>query len=122
MCSLRARIPADRPAVGFWPRFKAGRWYPAENAGGEIRLIDGRRGRTFQRSELEIRPVPDDEWEIRSAARAAQEREGQSIDYPTRVAECPEGHQRPIPTRFDRAVVDLRCKVCNRAYRLATHP
>jgi hypothetical protein len=119
-CSLRARIPADRSAVGFWPRFKPGQWYPAELDGDDIRLIEGRRSRTFRRSELETRPAADDEWEIRSAARAAQDREGQSIDYPTRVAECPAGHQRPIPTRFDQAVVELKCRSCNRSYRLVT--
>jgi hypothetical protein len=117
-CSLRARIPADRPGVGFWPRFKAGQWYAAESDGDEIRLIDGRRSRTFRRDEVEVRPVADDQWEIRSAARAALEREGQSIDYPTRVAECPHGHNRPIPTRFDEAIVELRCKVCDKSYRL----
>ena len=117
-CNLRARIPSDRPGVGFWPRFKAGQWYAAESDGDDIRLIDGRRSRTFRRDEVEVRPVADDQWEVRSAARAALEREGQSIDYPTRVAECPQGHQRPIPTRFDEAVVELRCKACDKSYRL----
>lgn len=83
-----------------------------------MRLLDGRRSETFALDEVEVRGVPDDAWEIRSAARVALEREGQSLDYPSRMAECPEGHRRPIPSRFDRAVVELRCRDCDRVYRL----
>ena len=90
--------------------------------GDEVRLIDGRRSLSFRRTDVEVRSVPDDEWEIRSATRTALEREGRSIDYPTRVAECPEGHVRPVPSRFDRPVVELRCRVCDRLYRLASRP
>lgn len=80
--------------------------------------MDGRRSETFPRDEVEIRSVPDDAWEIRAAGRVALEREGQSIDYPSRMAECPAGHRRPIPTRFDRSVVELRCRECDRVYKL----
>jgi hypothetical protein len=118
--SLRARIPGDRSSGGFWRRFKPDRWYPAELQGEEVRLLDGRHSTAFRRADVEIRAVPDDEWEIRSATRTALEREGQSIDYPTRMAECPEGHARPVPTRFDRPVVELRCRECDRVYRLVT--
>lgn len=80
--------------------------------------MEGRRSDRFRRDEVEIRTVPDDEWEVREAARVALEREGQSLDYPSRMAECPAGHRRPIPTRFDRPVVQLRCRECDRVYKL----
>jgi hypothetical protein len=80
--------------------------------------VDGRRSETFAREAVQIRAAADDEWEIGSVSRVALEREGQSLDYPSRTAECPEGHRRPIPTRFDSTVVELRCRVCDRAYRL----
>ncbi|MGH7507736.1 MAG: hypothetical protein ACRELX_18935 [Longimicrobiales bacterium] len=116
---MRARIPEDR-RVGFWKKFRPGRWYPAEMEGDAVRLLDGRRSEVFPRDGVEIRPVPDDEWEIHSLSRVQQEREGQSIDYPGRLAECPRGHRRRIPSRFDAAVVELRCRDCDRAYRLVS--
>jgi hypothetical protein len=117
-CALKARIRGDRAAGGFFRKFKPGRWYPAERDGERVRLLDGRRSETFALDDVEVRSVADDEWEIRSASRVALEREGQSLDYPSRMAECPEGHRRPIPSRFDRPVVDLRCRACDRVYRL----
>lgn len=116
---MRARIPEDR-RVRFWQKFKPGLWYAAEAEGESIRLLDGRRSAVFPRDEVEIRAVPDDEWEIRSATRVQHEREGQSIDYPTRLAECPRGHRRPIPSRFDREIVELRCRDCGSTYRLVS--
>jgi hypothetical protein len=46
--------------------------------------------------------------------------DGQMIEYPGRVAECPEGHVRSIPSRFDAPVVELRCADCRRGYRLVS--
>lgn len=86
--------------------------------GGEIRLVDGRANAVWPRDEIEVRPAGDDEWLIGAVSRFSEDREGQSIEYPTRLAECPEGHRRPIPTRFDRPVVELLCKACERSYKL----
>ena len=85
-----------------------------------MRLLDGRRSAVFRREDVEIRQVADDEWELHSVSRVLQEREGQSIDYPGRLAECPRGHRRPIPSRFDADVVALRCRECGNVYRLVS--
>jgi hypothetical protein len=47
--------------------------------------------------------------------------EGQSFQIPGRLAECPQGHARTIPTRFDAAVVTLTCRQCGRAYQLVAN-
>ncbi len=101
-------------------RFKPGRWYPAEltSDGKTVVLMKGRATTARPIDEVEIRPAPDDAWEVRAASRLTLEREGQQTDYPGRIAECPEGHERRIPSRFDAAEVDLRCAECNRTYRL----
>jgi hypothetical protein len=39
--------------------------------------------------------------------------------YPARLAVCPRGHVRSIPTRFDTPVSTLRCTVCNRSYDIS---
>src|SRR5690606_34408607 len=113
------RLHGNHARGGWFRKFKPGRWYTAKEDGDFIRLVDGRRSERFPRDEVEIRSVADDEWEVREAARGALEREGQSLDYPSRMAECPEGHRRPIPTRFDSAVVSLKCRECDRVYRLS---
>ena len=51
-------------------------------------------------------------------ARTEVALEGQAFQIPGRIAECPEGHSRTIPTRFDAAVVLLTCRQCGRPYRL----
>ena len=120
--TLRARVLEDftrrrRP----WKGFRADRWYPAEWENGEgssVVLRDGRSRAVWPREEVEIRGVPDDEWEIRSNSRLDVPIEGQTLDVPGRIAECPEGHARQIPTRFDADEVVLRCASCRRAYRL----
>ena len=106
---------------GLWPaRFRAGRWYPAEltKDGAAVVLTKGRARTTRARADVEIRNAPDDAWEVRSASRLTLDRDGQRTDYPGRVAECPEGHTRSIPSRFDAAEVMLRCPDCARAWRL----
>lgn len=70
--------------------------------------------------EVEIRGAADDEWAIRAPARMDVALEGQMMQIPGRVAECPEGHARSIPSRFDADVVTLKCVACGRAYRLVS--
>jgi hypothetical protein len=83
-----------------------------------VRLSDGSVTADWAKDDVEIRAVADDEWEVRASPRLSQSRDGQTIEYPARLAECPEGHMRQIPTRFDAAVVALKCVECKRAYRL----
>lgn len=114
---MKARILRGR----LWPgRFRTGRWYAAEltEDGEAVVLTMGRARATRPLTEVEIRTAPDDAWEVRSASRLTLDRDGQRTDYPGRVAECPEGHTRAIPSRFDAAEVMLRCAACARAYRL----
>lgn len=81
-------------------------------------LRDGRTTATWPRDEVEVRSVGDDEWEIRSNSRLDVPMEGQTLQVPGRIAECPEGHARTIPTRFDAEEVALTCAACRRPYRL----
>lgn len=122
--ALRARIPEENARRGRpWKAFRPGRWYAAEWHDGtraEIVLRDGRTVAAWPAGEVEVRTVADDEWEIRSAARMDVALEGQMVQIPGRVAECPEGHTRSIPTRFDAEVVMLKCAPCGRAYRLVS--
>jgi hypothetical protein len=57
------------------------------------------------------------EWRLRDS-RLVEERDGVSLDFAGRIAICPAGHPRTIPTRFDHAVTELRCRDCNRSYPL----
>src|SRR5690606_5457904 len=82
---LKARLHGNHARGGWFRKFKPGRWYTAKEDGDFIRLVDGRRSERFPRDEVEIRSVADDEWEVREAARVALEREGQSLDYPSRM-------------------------------------
>lgn len=58
------------------------------------------------------------EWRVLSASRQQENRDGQVLEYPGRMAECPHGHRRVIPTRFDRPEVELTCAQCQRRYTL----
>lgn len=119
---MKARVlPEYERRPNPWRRFRPGRWYAAEyvdGEGGPIRLRDGRHAAEWPREQVEVRRAGDEEWEVRSVSRLGMEREGQHLEYPARVAECPAGHVRAIPTRFDAAVVNLRCAECRRSYRL----
>lgn len=119
---MRARVvDAGGRRKDPWKRFRPGRWYPAEWVDAEataVRLSDGANAAVLPRDAVEIRNAPDDAWELRTASRMSQSREGQTLDYPARVAECPEGHARAIPTRFDSPPATLKCAECGRAYRL----
>jgi hypothetical protein len=124
--SLRARIKIEHARRNKpWKAFQPGRWYPAEweNEQREgVVLRDGKNSAVWPPDHVEIRAAADDEWEIRSASRMEIALEGQSFQIPGRIAECPQGHARTIPTRFDAAVVTLTCRQCGRAYRLIANP
>lgn len=123
---LRARISIEHARRGKpWKAFKPERWYPAEwedESRSAVVLRDGRAAASWPADQVEIRTAADDEWEIRAPARMDVALEGQMVQIPGRVAECPEGHARSIPTRFDAEVVMLKCPGCGRAYRLASAP
>jgi hypothetical protein len=57
------------------------------------------------------------EWKIAAVSRQRQEIGGESLDYPGRLALCPRGHARLIPTRFSRAEFELHCAQCRCSYR-----
>src|SRR5690606_12219303 len=72
---LRAKILRG----GLLPsRFKPGRWYPAEltSDGKTVVLMKGRATTARPIDEVEIRPAPDDAWEVRAASRLTFDREG----------------------------------------------
>lgn len=119
---MRARIKEGAAGLGaLFSRFKTGRWYAAEWVGAEngaVRLLNGKASSEWPREKVDVRPAPDDEWELREVLRTTESRAGQALEYPTRMAECPEGHKRALPTRFRGDVVQLTCKECGRAYRL----
>jgi hypothetical protein len=104
-----------------WRSFEPGKWYHAqwedERREG-ILLHNGKNSAVWPADHLELRNAEDDAWEIRSMARTEVALEGQAFQIPGRIAECPEGHSRTIPTRFDAAVVLLTCRQCGRPYRL----
>lgn len=73
------------------------------------------------RREAAAAPPGDEagtEWRVLSASRLQESRDGQVLEYPGRMAECPHGHRRVIPTRFDQATVALTCAQCQRKYTL----
>lgn len=55
-------------------------------------------------------------WRAQPIARIQDARDGQTVEYPARLAVCPRGHTRSLPTRFDRPVTSLRCNDCARSY------
>lgn len=57
------------------------------------------------------------EWKVAAVSRQRQEVDGESLDYPGRLALCPRGHPRLIPTRFSRTEFELSCVQCRRSYR-----
>lgn len=120
---LKARLLEGRGRRGNpWKRFRPGRWYSAEWAGpgsATVRLMDRGVSAEWAADDVEIRTAADDEWEVRAVSRLSMSRDGQTIEYPARLAECPEGHVRQIPTRFDAGDVVLRCAECERGYRLS---
>lgn len=121
---LRARISADHARRQKpWKAFRPETWYDAEFEDAEhtrVVLRNGRSSASWPAGEVQIRPVADDEWEIRTALRMDVAMEGQTLQIPGRIAECPEGHARQIPTRFDANAVVLKCAPCGRSYRLSS--
>jgi len=59
------------------------------------------------------------QWLVQAVSRVRDARDGQTVEYPARLAVCPRGHVRSLPTRFDTPVTELRCTVCNRSYAIA---
>jgi hypothetical protein len=120
---LRARIPADHARRQKpWKAFRPETWYEAVYEDEHRRAVILRNGRaeaSWPVEEVQIRSAADDEWEIRTALRMDVAMEGQTLQIPGRIAECPQGHARQIPTRFDARVVELKCSVCARSYRLS---
>ena len=57
-----------------------------------------------------------EEWLIAAQSRLRQEVGGESVEYPGRLATCPRGHVRVLPTRFSKAEFELRCHECRRDY------
>jgi hypothetical protein len=57
------------------------------------------------------------EWKVAAVSRQRQEIDGEALDYPGRLALCPRGHARLIPTRFSRVEFELHCPQCRRTYR-----
>lgn len=57
-------------------------------------------------------------WVVKRAGRLQENRDGQVLEYPGRIVVCPRGHERTIPTRFDRPVSELTCGECGRKYPL----
>ena len=58
-------------------------------------------------------------WQLKTSARLQDNLDGQTLEYPGRVVECPRGHARVIPTRFDRPIAELTCRECGRTYPIA---
>jgi hypothetical protein len=56
------------------------------------------------------------EWRVAASSRLRSEVDGAEVEYPGRLATCPRGHVRPLPTRFSRAEFELRCELCGRSY------
>jgi hypothetical protein len=57
------------------------------------------------------------EWHIAAQSRLQQDLEsGEPVEYPGRLATCPKGHVRALPTRFSRSEFVLRCHACRRDY------
>lgn len=56
------------------------------------------------------------EWLVAAQSRLQQAVEGAELEYPGRLATCPRGHVRVLPTRFSVRQFDLRCTECGRSY------
>jgi hypothetical protein len=58
----------------------------------------------------------DGEWVIAALSRLQQQVGGTQVDYPGRLATCPRGHIRVLPSRFSRSEFELRCTECRTGY------
>ncbi len=70
----------------------------------------------FKKREAKVVVPEGAEWKVQAVSRMRDARDGQTIEYPARMAVCPLGHVRSLPTRFSQPVTSLRCESCNRAY------
>jgi hypothetical protein len=72
----------------------------------------------FRKRETKEPQPEGGEWRVQAISRVRDARDGQTVEYPARLAVCPRGHVRSLPTRFDRPVLELRCEGCNRSYAI----
>jgi hypothetical protein len=56
------------------------------------------------------------EWLVAAASRLRHDVNGALVEYPGRLATCPRGHVRALPTRFSRSEFELHCAACGRTY------
>jgi hypothetical protein len=56
------------------------------------------------------------EWVVAARSRLQQQLGTESVEYPGRLATCPKGHVRALPSRFSRREFPLRCHTCRRDY------
>jgi hypothetical protein len=56
------------------------------------------------------------EWVVAARSRLRHAVDGTAVEYPGRLATCPKGHVRVLPTRFSRSEFELRCEECGRNY------
>jgi hypothetical protein len=74
-------------------------------------------GKVWFRKRSTQEPLPEGAtWSVQAISRVRDARDGQTVEYPARLAVCPRGHVRSLPTRFDRPVTELRCESCGRSY------
>lgn len=57
-----------------------------------------------------------EQWLVAAQSRLRQEIGGEAVEYPGRLATCPRGHVRVLPSRFSRSEFELRCHECRRSY------
>lgn len=59
----------------------------------------------------------EDVWRVAALSRLQHHVAGTAVEYPGRLATCPRGHVRVLPSRFSRTEFQLRCDQCGRSYR-----
>jgi hypothetical protein len=60
--------------------------------------------------------MSEGQWRIAAVSRLQEDKGGESIEYPGRLATCPRGHVRVLPTRFSKREFELKCGECKRNY------
>lgn len=56
------------------------------------------------------------EWVVAARSRLQQQVAGADLTYPGRLATCPRGHVRVLPTRFSQREFQLTCDECGRSF------
>jgi len=57
-----------------------------------------------------------EEWLVAARSRLKQAVGGEEVEYPGRLATCPRGHVRVLPSRFSQPEFELTCHECRRKY------